>query len=48
MMIRTALIRPTRFGASPNTGLQVTWRLDVRAWRLVPDTTAMTLALDVR
>ena len=39
---------PTQFGASPNTGLQVTWRLDVRAWRLVPDAAAMTLALDVR
>ena len=39
---------PTQFGASPNAGLQVTWQLDVRAWRLVPDTAAMTLALDVR
>ena len=39
---------PTQIGASPNTGLEVTWQLEVRAWRLVPDPAPMTLALDVR
>ena len=39
---------PTRYNASPSAALQVTWQLDVRAWRLVPDPAPMTLALDVR
>jgi hypothetical protein len=35
-------------GASPSAPLGVTWRLEARAWRLVPDPAPMNLTLDVR
>jgi hypothetical protein len=35
-------------GASPSDVLDVTWQLEVRAWRLLPDAAPITLSLDVR
>jgi hypothetical protein len=37
-----------RTGASPSDPLEVTWQLDVRAWHLLPDSTALTLSLEVQ
>jgi hypothetical protein len=36
------------FGASPSAVPDVTWQLEVRAWRLVPDAAPITPSLDVR
>ena len=35
-------------GESPSDALDVTWQLEVRAWRLLPDAPPITLSLDVR
>jgi hypothetical protein len=35
-------------GAAPSAQLDITWQLEVRAWRLVPDPAPITLSLDVR
>jgi hypothetical protein len=39
---------PNPTGAIPSDLLEVTWQLEVRAWRLVPDAAPMTLSLDVQ
>jgi hypothetical protein len=36
------------FGANPSGLLEVTWQVEVRAWRLVPDEAPLALTLDVR
>ena len=35
-------------GVAPSAQLEVTWQLEVRAWRLVPDPAPITLSLDVQ
>jgi hypothetical protein len=44
--LQSSIMNPT--GASPTAGLDVSWQLEVRAWRLVSDATPITLSLDVR
>lgn len=44
--LMSSITNPT--GAAPSAQLDVTWQLEVRAWRLVPDPAPMTLSLDVR
>jgi hypothetical protein len=44
--LMSSIANPT--GAVPSAQLDVTWQLEVRAWRLVPDAAPLTLSLDVR